>query len=245
MATEKAKPGATSPVGSTAPLPSNAVQNPASTSGSVNPAASDVAKHGGTPSGKIGVAGTVPGTPEHADARRETERLRKANYRARKRAENPPALPVNLPGVASPTNSTSAPAVDPAAVSASPVVPWNVEPLRPLVEGLVSTAEQLSVTRQTAKAAKAKLPTALLKKIEDDARWNPLQKTSIVQTAPPVIADALNEAGISGKYQPLTILGLTIASLFYSQSAKSAATDKLIAEYTVAKPAEEKKPDGP
>lgn len=241
MNATEAKPGNGTP---TSPRP----QTVASASASPNPdgvgnrsdAVAAVAKHGGTPSGKTGVAGTVPGTPEHVLAKRDVERVRKADYRARQRATNPPTLPAALPsalpgasGEVAPVGSGAAP------VPGALLVPWNAEPLRPLFEGLVSTAEQLTVAKQTGKAAKAKLPAAILKEIEAKARWNPLQKTSLVSTGPQVCADAMNDAGINGKYQPLTIFALTVASVWLFNSMNAADLDRLIAEHQKA--TEEKK----
>lgn len=102
----------------------------------------------------------------------------------------------------------------------------------------------MTVARLTSKAAKARLPADVLKKVEADARWNPMQKTALVTTGPQVLADAMNEAGISGKFQPLTVFALTVASIVFSQQSKAAELERLITDYTgeKPKPESEKKP---
>jgi hypothetical protein len=175
----------------------------------------------------------VPGSAAALEADRKRDRERKQASRESDPAPLPSATAA-APGQA------AAPSDDLAGVPGAPVVPWDCEPLRPLFDGLVATLEALTVANNVRKAAAANLPASLLKQIETDSKWDALSKTSLVNTGPKCAADALNEAGISGKYQPLAIFGLTAAMVSASCMWKNSKVEKLIAEH--AKKPEEKKP---
>jgi hypothetical protein len=242
VAIPKTNPGATAPAGNPAPLPGAPTTSPAWGNDS-GAGVEAVAKHGGLPNGKAGVDGTVPGTDEHAAARRKAERERKAKWRAKKAAENPPALPTVLPGSDAPTpGQASPPPLVQAPGVVSDFVPWDVEPLREIAGEVVSLVEQAQVARQTTKAFKAGLPKAMIAEVEKNSRVNPAIKVTIAKTGPPEICKAFESAGISGKWQNLTLLFAAAGAWFAASRKASADTDRMIAEFKGPQPPEEKKP---
>lgn len=199
-----------------------------------------VAKHGGTPSGKIGTGGTVPGTPEHAQAKRDAEAKRKRDYRAGLRAKNPPALPVSLPPALPGASYTPSPVADLQSPGVgAPVVPWDVEPLREIAAEVIALGEQAYVAKETTKGVKAKLPKVILQEIEKKSRFNPAAKVTLAKTAPVEICKAMESAGISGKWQNLLLLFGAGAIIGLGMKKNSADTDRLVVESGT--PTEEKK----
>ena len=126
---------------------------------------------------------------------------------------------------------------------ALPPVPWDAEPLRELAGELVGLGEAAAVARNTTKAVSAGMPKELLKEIEKNSRWNPALKVTIAKTAPPEFCKAMESAGISGQYQNLTVLALSVACLAVGIVRNGNETERLIAEFKAAggKPAEAKK----
>ncbi len=122
---------------------------------------------GGYRGGRKRKDGLVPGSPEALAADREKDRLRKERQRER---EGAAAEPPPLPGVAGAAPPPPG-AVDPGAASGEPQsLPWESKLLEPLFAQLLPSLESLSVNQIAGKAAKAKLPGALVTEIERDAR---------------------------------------------------------------------------
>lgn len=71
-----------------------------------------------------------------------------------------------------------------------PPVPWDAGVLEPLFRSIVPEVEKLDVASLKAKAAG--LGDEMIRMVEKDAAWNPVAKTTIISTAPAVVAQTLN-----------------------------------------------------
>ena len=105
---------------------------------------------------------------------------------------------------------------------------WDPATLKPLFDQLIPTVEQVTVHQITTRAAKARLPGALIHAIEDSAKWSAPAKKAIELAGPQVAAKYLNKAGISAENQPELVLATAVASILASHVLLIRRLDKLI-----------------
>lgn len=190
-------------------------------------AAQSVPAFGGLRGGKARADGLVPGSKAALAADREKERVRKANQRARLRADPSP-----LPGVA-PGQDTAGPmgggAVPGGPAPAGPAMPWQAEALKPVFDQLLPTLEQLTMNQLAGRAEKARLPAELVREIERDARWSEPAKKALEIGCPQLAAKYLNKTGVGAEYQPEIVVGTALAAIVSTHTLLLRKLDQLIA----------------
>jgi hypothetical protein len=206
----------------------NSAPNPAA----ARDAASTVPQYGGNRGGRPRFDGLVPGSEKALEADRLKNTLRKSAWRARLRAESPPALPSM--GETSP-DSTQATPGSPGVVPLSAPLPWDSSALRPLFEELIPSVEQITVSKLTGKAARADLSPALLKEIEKDARWSQPAKVALATSGPQVAAKWLTKWGVDPSNQAEVVFCTAIGTILVSQQLLHRKLDKLIRDHQAAK----------
>jgi hypothetical protein len=162
---------------------------------------------------------------------------RKARFRARVRAENPPVLysknVAPLPPGANPAGP-QAPLENGGAIVA-PVVPldfiaWSPEDFREIISELIPAAEQQFVKGVTERAVKSKLAPDLLKDIERESRWDEPTKVALTKSLPALSAKYLNMTGVSAAYKNEGILALCLVRLWRKKGSLESRLDKIIAQ---------------
>lgn len=199
---------------------------------------------GGLRGGRKRTDGLPAGSAEarRADRVRDAERKRAQRLEQKARTEPPP-----LPAVAPATMGAGAPGtagldLQPGLAPAA-FVAWDAETLRPIFVELVPTVEELAVGRLTAKAAKAQLPTTLIKEIASDAAWKAPEKRAMILAGPEVTAKWLNKSGLSAENKFELVLATALLSIVRNNVALGRKLDHFIAQKGApggppAKPAE-------
>lgn len=203
-------------------------------------AAHTAAQHGGLPGGKPRKDGLKPGTPEALAADREKDRLRKQGARAvaAQLKPEPAALPAAVPGAAQPPVNGMA-AVPPGG-PAAPFVPWQAETIKPLVEKLLTAAEEGRVAIFAAKCKQLGEMSKLIKEIEEDAHFPAAAKVLLATSLPRLAAKWLNKSGISAEYQDEVACVTAILLIIQHDRKTAAKLDKLIAQTKAPKEPEKK-----
>ena len=190
---------------------------------------------GGFRGGRRRLDGLPAGSPEAkaADAAKNAERMRRA--RERERAAQPPdALPsaegTPEPGAALAGAEGPAPGGDLGAVPVAGPVPWRAETLKPLCEQGLAFWEEWNISQAAKIMKKAGLPAAVIAKVEKDGRFPALAKKGVETSAPPLLARAMNQTGISSEHQDSLILGGALLALFQHQKSFLSDVETLIAE---------------
>lgn len=176
------------------------------------------------------------GSGAAAVADRETARLRKAEYRARKRGEQPaPVLPSAPPQpgpLARQGIDPSRGPVAPAAAQAPQVEPplqWVGADLAPVCDPAPDVLEEMLHAEKFEKLRKAKIDPALIRQIERDFAWPQKSKLILAKTGANVGAKWLNHFGISAAYKDEVNFGAALLIIVKHESALNRRLDKLIA----------------
>jgi hypothetical protein len=180
-------------------------------------------KFGGNRSGRPRADGLVPGSPEAIIADRAKDAARKAQRRAKERQ----VLALSNGG-AVPQVEASEPNADGSPVAPVGPSPWDPGLLKPVFDQLVPSIEKFMVARIGAKAAKAGLPTEVVREIEKDAAFPIPAKAGISTTGPMCVAKWLNMSGIGAENAPEIILATAVASIVAGQFMLSAKLDSLL-----------------
>lgn len=97
--------------------------------------------------------------------------------------------------------------------------------LQPLFQTLVPEIEKVDVESLKAKAAR--IDPELASKVEADARWNPVARSTLTSTGPQVCAQTLNSMGISAEHGPAIALATAVASILASRTLLARKLDQL------------------
>lgn len=192
-------------------------------------------RFGGLRSGRARLDGLIPGSKEAFDADRKRDAARhRERYHAAKNAD-----PAPLPGVKNgrplrpvtiPVTPQALPVSGDIVVAPNAFVPWEAKTLEPIFAQLIPAAEALDVRSLVARAEKAKLPGALCKEIEKDARWPELAAKSLELSAPQLVAKWFNYFGLSSENAPEVVCGAAVLSILASRLMLLRRIDKAIAE---------------
>lgn len=106
-----------------------------------------------------------------------------------------------------------------------PAVPWDASVLEPLFRSIVPEVEKLDIAALKAKAAT--LGEDMVRTVEKDAAWNPVAKTTLISTAPAVVAQTLNSIGISATHAPALALLGAIGAILTGRQILAAKLDEL------------------
>lgn len=105
-------------------------------------------------------------------------------------------------GLPEPVSSAPSPAPAPSSAAVpAPVVPWDASTLKPLWSSCVPAVEKATVAKLASIASP--LGPVIVKKVEADAQWNTVAKTTLIETGPAVTAQALNALGIGAENSEL------------------------------------------
>lgn len=176
------------------------------------------------------------GSGAAAVADRESARIRKAEYRAKKRAEKPaPPLPsaaatpgqIMHPGTDPNRGPLAAPAASAPAIE--PPLQWIGADLAPVCDPAPDVLEEMLHTEKFEKLRKAKIDPALIKEIERDFAWPKNSKLILAKTGANVGAKWLNRFGISAAYKDEVNFGAALLIIVKHESALNRRLDKLIA----------------
>lgn len=88
---------------------------------------------------------------------------------------------------------------------------WNPGTLRPLLAELVPVAEQIDI--KSLKSAAAKVSPEAVALIGARAPWNPLAKTTLIESGSAAIAKWMNALGISAEHSPEVGLSIALVSI--------------------------------
>lgn len=171
-----------------------------------------------SPPGSVPVGSASKSTPEQRARWREKNKRAYARRMAKERGE-PDPFP-DPPLVAESSAGPVAPAPgDP------PAVPWDASVLEPLFRSIVPEVEKLDIAALKAKAAT--LGEDMVRTVEKDAAWNPVAKTTLISTAPAVVAQTLNSIGISATHAPALALLGAIGAILTGRQILAAKLDEL------------------
>lgn len=168
-------------------------------------------------------------TPEQRERWREKSRL--AYQRRQARAKGLPD-----PTPAAPQPSAPPPGQNPDV----PAVPWDPGLLAPFWQSIVPEVEKLDVA--TLKREADPLGPAIVEKIEKDAPWNPVAKTTLIQTGPAVTASVLNSMGLSSEHAPTVAFVGALGAILTGRAMLSATIKKMVTEDRAAKSAQGSEP---
>ncbi len=176
------------------------------------------------------VATSAPkSTPEQRERWREKSRL--AYQRRQARAKG---LPDPTPAAPQPSAPPPSPAPD------VPSVPWDPGLLKPFWASIVPEVEKLDVA--SLKREAAPLGATIAEKVEKDAPWNPVAKTTLIETGPAVTASLLNSMGLSAEHAPTVAFIGALGAIVTSRSMLAAQLKKMVAEERAAKSAQGSEP---
>lgn len=106
-----------------------------------------------------------------------------------------------------------------------PPVPWDASVLEPLFRSIVPEVEKLDIAALKARAAS--LGEDMVRTVERDAAWNPVAKTTLITTAPAVVAQTLNSIGLSATHAPALALVGAIGAILTGRQILAAKLDEL------------------
>jgi hypothetical protein len=114
-------------------------------------------------------------------------------------------------------------------------VPWQADTLKPLVEKLLTAAEEGRVAQYAAKCKQLGDMPKLVKEIQDDAQFPAAAKVLLATSLPRLAAKWMNKSGISAEYQDEVACVTAILLIIQHDRKTSAKLDKLIEQTKPAK----------
>ena len=170
----------------------------------------------------MGTNGPSSSSEEQRRKWREKGRLQ----RARKKAGLPGHSGLAASGEALPASAPAPSAVLPGSGAPAPV-PWNPERLRKLWEQLVPSVEKWDV--ESLKKDAAKVDPSLVDMVAREAPWNPVSKTTLIETGPNVTADLLNSMGIGAERGDLVAFAMASWCIYSGRAAVAGKLEEMLA----------------
>jgi len=186
--------------------------------------------------GGSGPAQAAPGSPAVATAPSQSTPEQRAKWREKSRLAylRRQARAKGLPDPVPPLATPSAPS--PGQTPDVPSVPWDPGLLKPFWASIVPEVEKLDVSSLTREAAP--LGPSIVEKVAKDAPWNPVAKTTLIETGPAVTASILNSMGLSAEHAPTVAFIGALGAIVTSRSMLAAQLKKMVAEERAAKTAQ-------
>lgn len=156
-------------------------------------------------------------TPEQRAKWREKSRLAYLRRQARAKGLPEPSVPADPISATPPPQNPDVPAV-----------PWDPGLLKPFWASIVPEVEKLDVS--SLKREAEPLGAAIVEKVAKDAPWNPVAKTTLIETGPAVTASVLNSMGLSAEHAPTVAFIGALGAIVTSRSMLAAQLKKMVAE---------------
>lgn len=230
------EPGKTAGMPDAEPLPaaqgSGSKTNASSPPGAPGSARASVPLFGGNRGGRKRKDGLKPGSPEAVRADKERDRERKRNERSEAAAVvDAPPLPAG-PAVVHPMPAQTVPVAGvpgPDGFAPDVVVRWQAKDVEKLVRQFIALTEELCTKSISDRCHKAKLPAAVIEKLESDAAWAESAKRMIEEGGSELAAKYLNEANISPELKPFILISIGAMQIAVNHQQVLKRLDALIA----------------
>ena len=177
--------------------------------------------------------GLKPGTPEAVQADKDKDAARKRAARIEASAARAPApLPsmpspsVNIPQPQSPGQPVPAPL---AAPGVEPQFQWTAKDVEKITRELIELTEELSSKQISKRLIKARLPSDVVREIENDAKWAKRAKDMIEEGGAELFAVLLNKSGVAPEFRPYILLSIGTMEIAVNHLRILKRLDQLIA----------------